>query len=384
MATVSGARSAPVGLLSRLRLPILDSYILSEFLGPFAFAFLAFFLFWGFNIFFLAAKYIIQQSAPLPLVLQFLVYRIPQSIPFAFPFAAFFATLLGIGRLTSDNEINAIRTSGVSLLRFSATPFAFGVAVFLFTYAMNENVAPKSVDASTRAFYLMLYHTSSLPFDSQLFRRDPATGNTIFVNSVSPDQKTMQGVQVFEPSPGGFWRRTIQASTAIVEGSTLVMKDAVVVDYDAQGYQQKQQAVPYVRVGLPMGESASQFVSNTNADPWAMNSGRLAAQIRALRSQGVGGEALGNLETNLADKLAFPFAAVVSVLIALPMAIRFGKKGRVMGMALAIVGFFVYYILTEAAAVFGSTGKVNPYVAAWLPNIVFGLGGLALLWSDEH
>src|SRR5579884_3032319 len=143
MATISGARSAPVGLLRRLRLPILDSYILTEFMGPFAFAFLAFFLFWGFNIFFLAAKYIIESAAPPLLVMKFLVYRIPQSIPFAFPFAAFFATLLGIGRLMGDNEVNAIRTSGVSLLRFSVTPFAFGAAVFLFTYLMNENVAPQ-------------------------------------------------------------------------------------------------------------------------------------------------------------------------------------------------------------------------------------------------
>ena len=55
-----------------------------------------------------------------------------------------------------------------------------------------------------------------------------------------------------------------------------------------------------------------------------------------------------------------------------------------MGMALAIVAFFVYYVLTEAASVFGSTGRVNPYLASWMPNIVFGLLGLGLHWSDEH
>ena len=72
------------------------------------------------------------------------------------------------------------------------------------------------------------------------------------------------------------------------------------------------------------------------------------------------------------------------MLFALPMAIRFGKKGRAMGMALAIVAFFVYYVMSQAAAAFGGTGRINPYLASWLPNVVFGVAGLALLWSEEH
>src|SRR5579884_2952432 len=162
MASIPGARTAPTGLLRQLRLPLLDTYILLEFLGPFAFAFLAFFLFWGFNIFFLAAKYVITQNAPFFLVMRFVIFRVPQSIPMAFPFATLFATLLGIGRLMADNEITAIRTSGVSLWRFALTPFAFGVCVFLFTWGMNEFVAPKAVDLSTRTFYQIIYHTASL------------------------------------------------------------------------------------------------------------------------------------------------------------------------------------------------------------------------------
>src|SRR5947209_14759674 len=159
MASISGARPAPVNLLRGLRLPLLDAYILREFLGPFAFAFLAFFLFWGFNIFFLAAKYIVAQNAPFFLVMRFVAFRVPQSIPMAFPFAALFATLLGIGRLMADNEINAIRTSGTSLWRLCLTPLIFGFVVFLFAWAMNEFVAPKSVEVSTRTFYQIIYHT---------------------------------------------------------------------------------------------------------------------------------------------------------------------------------------------------------------------------------
>lgn len=384
MASMTGARTAPSGLLRQLRMPILDSYVLGEILGPFVFAFIAFFLFWGFNIFFLAAKYILVGNAPFFLVMRFVLFRVPQSIPMAFPFATIFATLLGVGRLMADNEINAIRTSGVSLWRLAITPIAFGVLVFFSTWAMNEFVAPKSVDLSTRTFYQIIYHTASLPIEPQMFRKDPDTGNEFFVSQVLPDGKTMAGVQIFKPGRNGYWNQTIQAKTAHVEGATLVLTGAILTYYNADGYMTSQTTTPEFRIGLPLGESAAQFLSTANSDAYTMNSKQLSAQVNALRAQGVGGEALGNLELNLADKFAFPFSAVISVLIALPMAIRFGKKGRAMGMAMAIVAFFVYYVMTEAAAAFGSTGRMNPYLAAWLPNLLFGSAGLALLWSEEH
>ena len=384
MASISGARAAPTGLLRQLRLPILDSYILGEIAGPFVFAFLAFFLFWGFNIFFLAAKYILVGNAPFFLVMRFVLFRVPQSIPMAFPFATIFATLLGIGRLMADNEVTAIRTSGVSLWRLALTPLTFGVCVFLSTWAMNEYVAPKSVDLSTRTFYQIVYHTASLPIEPQMFRKDPDTGNEFFVSNVAPDGHTMEGVQIFKPGRNGYWNETIQAKTAHVEGATLVLTGAIVTFYNAEGYVTSQTRTDQFRIGLPLGESAAQFLSSANSDAYTMNSKQLSAQVNALKAQGVGGEALGNLELNLADKFAFPFAAVVSVLIALPMAIKFGKKGRAMGMAMAILAFFVYYVMIEAGAAFGSTGRMNPYLAAWLPNAIFGSAGLTLLWSEER
>lgn len=384
MASISGARPAPFNLLRPFRPPLLDSYILREFFWPFVLAFLAFFLFWGFNIFFLSAKFIIGQNAPFFLVMRYVLFRVPQSIPMAFPFAALFATLLGIGRLMADNEINAIRTSGTPLWRICLTPILFGFATFLLAWVMNEYIAPKSVDLSTRTFYQIIYHTSAYPVEPQFFRKDPDTGNVFYVNQVLSDGRTMMGVQVFKPGRGGYWNETIQAKTAHVEGATLILKDVVITLYNAQGYVISQVQRSEGSVGLPMAESAAQFMSTENSDAWTMNSRELSSQVKSLRSQGIGGEALGNLQISLADKLAFPFSAMVAVLLALPLAIIFGKKGRMMGMAMSVVAFFIYYMLTEAAAAFGSTGRMNPYLASWLPNIIFGAGGLALLWYEEH
>ena len=384
MATLSERQPVPRVSAWGWRPPILDLYLAREMFGPFLFAFLAFLLFWGLNIFFLAADYIINQHAPFFLALRFVVFRIPQAIPMAFPFASLFAALLAMGRVMGDNEITAMRTSGITVWRIAITPLAFGFVMFLIAYGMNEYVAPWSVDMSTRTFYQIIYHTDALPVEPQFFRKDPDTGNVFYVTQVAPDNKTMQGVQIFKPARFGPWAETLQAKTATVDNSALILHDVIDTRYNADGFLTSQQRVKDVTIGLPLAETAAQFMSNVNSDPWTMTSKSLATAVKADQAQGIGGSALGGLEISLANKLAWPFACFIGVLLAFPLALRFGKRGRTLGIAMAILAFFAYYLMTSAAAAFGRNGAINPFLAAWLPNIIMGGAGLVLLWLEEH
>jgi lipopolysaccharide export system permease protein len=367
-----------------LRLPILDSYLLQEMIGPFFFALGAFLLFWALNIFFLAADYIINQHAPFFLVLRFVVFRIPQATPMAFPFASLFAALLAMGRVMGDNEVTAMRTAGISVMRIALAPVLFGLGMFLISYSINEWIAPASVDLSTRTFYQIIYHTDALPVEPQFFRKDPDTGNTFYVGQVALDNKTMIDVQIFKPAKYGPWNETLQAKSAVVQGSVLNLHDVIDTRYNDDGFLTNQQRVKTISIGLPLGETASQFVSQVNNDPWTMSSKSLRTQVNALQAQGIGGTAMGNLQINLANKLSWPFACIIGVVLAVPLALRFGKRGRTLGITLSIIAFFSYYLMVSAASAFGRNGALNPFLAAWLPNIIVGVAGVVLLWLEER
>jgi lipopolysaccharide export system permease protein len=384
MATLTERQPLPSAGLRVWRLPILDSYLLREMIGPFLFAFFAYLIFWALNIFFVAADYIINQHAPFFLILRFVIFRVPQAIPMAFPFASLFAGLLAMGRVMGDNEITAMRTSGIPVWRIALTPLIFGFATFLVAYWMNEYVAPSAVDVSTRTFYQIIYHTNSLPVEPQFFRKDPDSGNVFYVSQVLPDNKTMEGVQVFKVGRFGVFAETLQARTATVQNTSLALHDVIETRYNSDGYMTSQQHVKEVLIGLPLAETAAQFMSTENSDPWAMSSKNLSAQVKALQAQGIGGSALGSLEINLANKLAWPFASFIGVVLAIPLAMRFGKRGRTLGAAMAILAFFVYFLMTSAAAALGRNGKIDPTLAAWLPNIIMGTTGIILLWLEEH
>ncbi len=384
MATQTHSSPIPRVRAFSLRPPILDVYVLNEMVGPFLFFFAAFFLFWALNIFFLAADYIVNQHAPLMLVAKFVVFRMPQAIPMAFPFASLLAALLAMSRLMADSEITAMRTSGIPILRIARAPLLFGVAMFVIAWTSNEFVAPPSVDISTRSFYQIIYHTDALPVEPQLFRKDSATGTVYYVTQVAPDNKSMDDVQIYKPAHGSDLSETLQAKSATVDGNVLVLHDAIATTFDANGGFVSQERVDGVRIGLPLGETMADFVSTTTNDPWTMNSAKLGAEVNALKTQGIGGTALGSLEINLADKLSWPFGSLVAIVVAIPLALRFGKRGRMLGVGLGVIAFVVYYLLTSAMSAFGRTGTIDPYVAAWIPNVLMAVAGTILFWMEER
>jgi lipopolysaccharide export system permease protein len=376
------ARAAPPRVP---RLRILDSYVLREVAGPFGFALAAFFLFWFANIFVLAADYLVNKGAPVFLVLRFLVFRIPQATPLAFPFACLFGTLLGFGRLAADNEINAMRTSGVSFWRIIRLPLVAGAAVALASFLINEHIAPIATDLSTRSFYQILYRSQTLPVEPNIFRSDPATGNTFYIQSVSPDGRTMQNVQIYQPARTSPFVQILTAKTARIEGTQIVLDHAVETRINNEG---QVSAVTIMatelRLSLPMGDNGQNFLSSSFNDTYTMNTQQLARDIKFRKQTGQGGTDLAVRELTLGTKYAYPFAAFIAVILAVPLAVRFGKKGRTLGIVLSIVGLFGYYAMVALFGAFGKNGALDPYLAAWLPNIITAVAGGILIWQEDR
>jgi lipopolysaccharide export system permease protein len=385
MASLPGIRAAPIAPMRAFpRLPLLDGYLMRELAGPFVFSLGAFLLFWFLNIFFLAADYIINAHAPFFLIIRFLIFRVPQSTPYAFPFACLFATLLAFGRLTSDNEITALRTAGVAFTRICRTPLLLGVAAFAFAYFVNDTVVPRAVDLSTRTFYQIVYHTATLPIVPQIFRKDESTGNVFYVGNVEPDHRTMDNVMIFQNATNSPYKEVINADTAVVDGSVLTLKHPRVTKFKRDGALDGYALPEVMTIGLPLAQTLDQFVSTANNDDFTLDSKQLGSEIKAMEATGQGGSVLDVKKITLAQKLSFPFASLIAVVIALPLAVRFGKKGRTLGIALSILLFFVYFIMMSAFVALGRNGALNPYLSAWIPNAIMGATGAILFWRVEH
>jgi lipopolysaccharide export LptBFGC system permease protein LptF len=67
------------------------------------------------------------------------------------------------------------------------------------------------------------------------------------------------------------------------------------------------------------------------------------------------------------------------VLIAIPFSFSTGRRGALYGIGLSIVIGIIYWAVASLFEAMGGFNKLHPMIAAWSPNLLFGLGGIYLL-----
>ena len=70
---------------------------------------------------------------------------------------------------------------------------------------------------------------------------------------------------------------------------------------------------------------------------------------------------------------------LVVVLVAIPFGAASGRRNVYVGVAASILIFFTYYIVQQMGFTFGETGRVAPWLGAWLPNLFFAVGSLWMI-----
>jgi lipopolysaccharide export LptBFGC system permease protein LptF len=84
-------------------------------------------------------------------------------------------------------------------------------------------------------------------------------------------------------------------------------------------------------------------------------------------------------EVGLHRKIAFPFVTLVMTLIAVPFAVTTGRRGAMYGIGVGIVLALAYWVMISIFAAFGASGVLDPMLAAWAPNLIFGAAAAYLL-----
>lgn len=151
----------------KLKIKIVTKYVLLEFIPTFIITFSFFFLIFIINHILLYIKPLFEKDVPLDLIAMLLITALPMYMLFCFPFGVMLATLMTMGRFSTDNEIVAFRALGFNIMEVFGPIFIIGFIISSISFYINDRVLPLSLQEQRYTLRKIMYLKPTLDFKSK-------------------------------------------------------------------------------------------------------------------------------------------------------------------------------------------------------------------------
>lgn len=301
--------------------------------------------------------------------LQLILYLLPNIVLFSLPAVSLMAALIAFLRLSSDNEIIALNSSGVSLYQMLPPVFVLSGIVFI----MANVLAINGVPWGNRSFKDTIFQIVSEKVDIGIKERifcEPFDDVIFFINNIDPKSRSMEDVFVYD-----------QRDPAIT--STIVADEARIYKHPKSRllsilFNDGSIFIAEKKVDVARNLTFKTYTLNINLDDMmpALSSREkspkemgVEEQISHLR-QGRGDPQYRNeIGINLMEKFTIPVAVFFMGLIGAPLGIQIRSRTRSFGIFVSLMVFLFYYMFFLGARGLCETGAMSPFWGAWIPNL---------------
>ncbi|RPJ05614.1 MAG: YjgP/YjgQ family permease, partial [Spirochaetaceae bacterium] len=421
----------------------LARYLAREFIFSFFVSFLFFFfIFFVNNLLLLIQKEdILAKNLPLGDILLIVMFKLPIVVIFAFPFGTLVGALMAVARLSSDNEVLAMRACGVSTKSIFIPFLLMGIAVSFLSFFTNDFLLPAgTVEQIKLGKRMFLAHPG---LNLEAFSVNSVKQQNIVIITGDVDDQYLHDIVIFDRTDTQD-RRVIRADRATVRNHpeqadviSLRLEDVFSQTIDAQNHEQfeysRASSMEYNLVFSPWSINVSLGpIEMTATDVWKLVEAKareleaqkaskfmraaeqrylIAAEMRKLRdAETVVTASLprdrSRLENMLVQyrnerdrkiynpelqrytlefhrKIAYPFACIVFVIFAFPLGLLARKSGRIFGFGIGLIASIVYWGLLFVGHELGINQQYDPMFSMWLPNIVVLAAGLSIIFFSK-
>ncbi len=425
---------------------ILARYIIREHIGPFILSLAVLTLLFLLNELLQILDYVIGKGLEVTIVLELLLYNLAWMLALTVPMAVLVSVMVAFGRLAVDGEINALRASGIGLLRLIFPILVLSVLVFISQIYFNDRILPE-----------FNYRNKSLASDIRMTRPtvvlepgifvETISGYTLYLGGVDPESNRVEDVTIIQylnfPAPGPpriiraewgeitFDRRDETLNfdlhdgtvTEVRQGQTRVQEYRQLKTFIVMEGSQLQRSDTGVRGDRELSVAALRARA-AERDSSSLRAARQLDELpepflaRVVRGEAVdlpgAGRALDqrsrvllahrSLASNLSSaarntdffhrssnsylveihkKFSIPFACIVFVLIGVPLALM-TRTGAVTGFGNALAFYLLYWVFLIIGEELGDRGIVSVWISMWAPNLLVGAAGVLLMIRVVH
>ena len=329
------------------------------------------------QILFELADFFVNKKVPIFITLEILLLYIPAQMVLTFPISYLLASELNLGRLGRESEMVAIEASGVNLRRILLPYIMVSILVSIGAFYLNDIIVPESNHRAQVLLREFVYKKGPPKIQQNVFFRD-AENRYFYVNELDNETWEMKKVIIYDMKDQTKFPDVIVSQSAFWLEDQWLLKNGVVHRYDEKGH--LLQEIEFAEMKIDMKEELQEFFENQRS-PEEMSTRELRKQIDILKQAGT---QTAEFETAYHLKFSIPFSALMFILIGLPFGIQRGRDTKVLGVIVTVILAFVYYMMLSIFRSLGRGGIMEPWLAAWMPDFIFGFMGLFLFLGVDR
>ncbi len=361
---------------------ILSRYIFKEVSKIFVMCFAGLMTIYLVIDFFEKVRRFLKHDAEAYDILMFFVYISPGIAFQMAPVALLMATVLGMGLLTKNNEITAMRAAGISLVRMAFPFLTLALLVTVGLFLISAILAPMG---NLRAEYIKTVRVERKS-PSTMFQSERSwlqIGNQTLMNyqTVESNGSVLTGISLYHLAEDFTLRKFIQAKEVRYEPPDWTLYNGLQRTLFSDG---TVKAVTFDQQVIDIHQIPEDFQAWLSLKSKEMTLIDLKAYATRLQRDGYN---FARYLTDYYGRVAFPCVALVMVLVGLALSLKnTGSRGGGMavGIGQALMIAFLYWTIHSVALALGRSGALVPVLAGWFANIVFLSFGMYLFLKIRY
>ncbi len=361
-----------------IRMKSLSIYVLKEFIHPLFYSLFSFVLIFVVVEVLQRIKTFYDNHVSIYDILSFYLYKIPFIVVQLFPIAAILAILFSLGNLVKNNEIIALRSSGINIFRIFLPLFIFtfllGIALFYFNEYVVIGTSQKAEKINNERIRKLIMVTDDIETNTA-YHGDK--GELLFVEKYNKSNKILEGIKLFIFNKKNELEKMIISDKAYWDKNQWMMDKGYVRIFDSNNiigeHNEEKKFLPFSSSpdDLSIGQRTPEQFSF-----WELK--KYLARIKQSAPQ--------DYQRYLVDfytKISIPFSSFIIVIFGIPIALRHQSGSKTIEFGMGILVSFIFWGSNHIFYSLGKNNIISPFISAWIGDIIFFIIGVYLIYRNR-
>jgi lipopolysaccharide export system permease protein len=316
------------------------------------------------------SEWVINRGVPPGLVLKFVFYLLPDIILFAMPAVCLMAVFVAFLRLSSDNEILAMKSSGISLYQMLPSVFFVSLTSCLIAGFLGIFGSPWG----NRSFKDLVFEIAQSKPDLGIRERifcEPFDNIMFYVSSFSTKDRAMRDVFVVDSRDPSVSNTIVAKEAKILSHPksriiSIGFLDGTVlmVDRDFEASRTMKFKSYDLNIGL---KDIIHAVSSRRKSPKEMPIQELIRELNTPPKEEV---RHNEMIIEFYEKFSIPLAVFFMGIIGVPLGAQIRSKERSFGIVFSLAIFLIYYLVLAGVRSLCESATLPPAMGVWLPDFL--------------